>query len=109
MIFLLHGEPGVGKTLTAESVADFCGRPLLRLDAACLGTTAADVEASLSSILRFATKWSAVALLDEADVFLEQRHTNNIKHNALVSGEYEHESNLRDTKLTFPCQCFCGC
>ncbi|KAK4207662.1 p-loop containing nucleoside triphosphate hydrolase [Rhypophila decipiens] len=85
MVFLLHGAPGVGKTLTAESVADFCERPLLRLDASCLGTTATEVEASLSSIFRFATKWRAVALLDEADVFLEQRQTNNLKHNALVS------------------------
>jgi len=88
MVFLLHGEPGVGKTLTAEGVADHCGRPLLRLDAACLGSSAEIVETSLSSIFRFATRWKAVALLDEADVFLDQRQTNNVKHNVLVAGMF---------------------
>ena len=27
LIFVLHGSPGVGKTLTAETVAEFCKRP----------------------------------------------------------------------------------
>lgn len=43
LVILLYGEPGVGKTLTAESVADKTRRPLLRLDASSLGTTAASV------------------------------------------------------------------
>jgi MoxR-like ATPase len=30
-IFLLHGEPGVGKTLTAECVAEATRRPLLSI------------------------------------------------------------------------------
>lgn len=30
-IFLLHGSPGVGKTLTAESIAELLHRPLYRL------------------------------------------------------------------------------
>jgi hypothetical protein len=29
-IFLLHGSPGVGKTLTAESIAEFLHKPLYR-------------------------------------------------------------------------------
>jgi len=29
-IFLLHGSPGVGKTLTAESIAELLHRPLYR-------------------------------------------------------------------------------
>ena len=101
MVFLLHGEPGVGKTLTADGVADLCGRPLLRLDAACLGVSAETVENSLSSIFRFATKWKAVALLDEADVFLDQRRTNNVNHNALVAG-------MSSNKFRFPGHAFKG-
>jgi len=99
LVFLLHGEPGVGKTLTAEAVADHCGRPLLRLDAACLGTSAEAVEGSLSSIFRFASQWKAVALLDEADVFLDQRQTNNVKHNALVAGMFQTDLGLQVASL----------
>lgn len=84
-IFLLHGDPGTGKTLTAESVADSCEKPLLRIDASLLGTTAQSVEIGLASAFRLAEKWKAVALLDEADVFLEQRNASNLERNSLVS------------------------
>ena len=36
-IFLLHGPPGVGKTYTAECIAEFTGRPLLALTCADIG------------------------------------------------------------------------
>ncbi|EHK26392.1 uncharacterized protein TRIVIDRAFT_142751 [Trichoderma virens Gv29-8] len=85
IVFLLHGEPGVGKTLTAESVADNTRRPLLRLDASSLGTTAESVEKGLMAALRFSEKWKAVALLDEADVFLTQRKATDLEHNSIVS------------------------
>ena len=104
MVVLLHGEPGVGKTLTAEGVADYCGRPLLRLDAACLGTSAEAVEQSLSSIFQFATRWKAVALLDEADVFLDHRQTNNVKHNALVAGRSEPDIQLPSHNVPLSCK-----
>lgn len=37
MIFLFHGEPGVGKTLTAEGVADYTQRPLYTVTTGDLG------------------------------------------------------------------------
>ncbi|RYP44820.1 hypothetical protein DL768_008752 [Monosporascus sp. mg162] len=85
VIFLLHGEPGTGKTLTAESVADHCKKPLLRIDASLLGTTAKSVERGLASAFQLAEKWKAVALLDEADVFLQQRSASDLERNSLVS------------------------
>ena len=39
----------------------------------------------LSPIFRRAEKWNAVLLLDEADVFLEQRSCHDVHRNALVS------------------------
>ncbi|KAF5717230.1 P-loop containing protein [Fusarium mundagurra] len=72
MIFLLYGDTGVGKTLTAESVADFCQKPLLRLDAGTLGTSASSMEKGLKDAFRLAERWHALLLLDEADVYLEQ-------------------------------------
>ncbi|KAJ2993128.1 hypothetical protein NUW58_g1941 [Xylaria curta] len=84
LIVLLHGAPGVGKTSTAECVADFCDRPLYPITCGDLGITAEEVEARLKRIFIQAQKWNCVLLLDEADVFLSERE-NNVKHNSLVS------------------------
>ncbi|KAM0429215.1 hypothetical protein ACHAPT_006429 [Fusarium lateritium] len=85
MIFLLYGDTGVGKTLTAESVADYCRKPLLRLDAGTLGTSAYSVERGLKDAFSLAERWHALLLLDEADVYLEQRKSKNLVHNGIVS------------------------
>ncbi len=82
---LLSGPPGVGKTLTAESVAETMQVPLYMLSAGDLGTDPSGVESKLSKILALATKWQAVLLLDEADVFLEARSTHDLERNKLVS------------------------
>ncbi|KAL2049575.1 hypothetical protein ABVK25_010154 [Lepraria finkii] len=44
-----------------------------------------DLESKLSQILDLAHKWHAVLLIDEADVFLEQREVRDVARNALVS------------------------
>ncbi|KAM0804807.1 putative AAA family ATPase [Usnea florida] len=85
MIMLLSGPPGVGKTLTAESVAETMRAPLYMMSAGDLGTASHQVERSLSNVLEMASKWNAVLLLDEADVFLEQRSSHDLERNKLVS------------------------
>lgn len=85
MIFLLHGIPGVGKTLTAESVADFCQRPLYAVSAGDLGSSTSSVESGLGEVLQLTATWNAITLIDEADVFLEQRSEHDIARNGLVS------------------------
>ncbi|KAI9817745.1 MAG: hypothetical protein M1827_000864 [Pycnora praestabilis] len=85
IILLLSGPPGVGKTLTAESVAETMRAPLYMMSAGDLGLDAHDVEEKLSNVLEMCTKWNAVLLLDEADVFLEQRTTHDLERNKLVS------------------------
>ncbi|KAI8615230.1 P-loop containing nucleoside triphosphate hydrolase protein [Chytriomyces sp. MP71] len=84
MIFLLHGTPGVGKTLTGESVAEHLHRPLYSVSAGELGTDVLSLERKLSEILEVASVWQAVILIDEADIFLERRGENDIHRNALV-------------------------
>ncbi|KAG2115511.1 P-loop containing nucleoside triphosphate hydrolase protein [Suillus clintonianus] len=82
---LLHGPPGTGKTLTAEAVAERLKRPLYVLSSLELSTKPAILEKKLGDILKLATTWDAVVLIDEADVFLEQRSLHELERNALVS------------------------
>lgn len=84
-IFLLHGEPGVGKTLTAEAVSELLHRPLYSVSVGELGVNAQELEKNLRQILDVAQIWNAVILIDEADIFLEKRSTGDILRNACVS------------------------
>lgn len=85
VVMLLSGPPGVGKTLTAESVAEVMKVPLYVLSAGDLGTSASKVENSLKDIMSIVPRWGAVLLLDEADVFMETRNTTDLVRNELVS------------------------
>ncbi|KAK5086189.1 hypothetical protein LTR70_007434 [Exophiala xenobiotica] len=84
LIVLLHGPPGVGKTLTAETISEHVRRPFYTISAGDLGTTPDVLEKNLSEILELSSHWKATLLLDEADVFVEQRATHDIQRNALV-------------------------
>lgn len=85
IILLLCGPPGVGKTLTAESVAEEMQVPLYMMSAGDLGLDPGSVEEKLSDILEMCTKWNAILLLDEADVFLEERSLHELERNKLVT------------------------
>ncbi|KAH6672437.1 P-loop containing nucleoside triphosphate hydrolase protein [Halenospora varia] len=85
MVFLLHGVPGVGKTLTAEGIADKTSRPLYTISSGELGVEPSLVEMNLKAALDLATTWNAIVLIDEADIFLEQRSMHDIERNSLVS------------------------
>ncbi|KAJ5806405.1 uncharacterized protein N7503_004007 [Penicillium pulvis] len=85
LILLLHGGPGTGKTLTAESVAEIAEKPLYRVTCGDVGTKAEQVEKYMESVLFLGRIWGCVVLLDEADVFLEQRSLEDLERNALVS------------------------
>lgn len=58
------------------------------MSAGDLGIESYEVESSLSDVLEMCTKWNGVLLLDEADVFLEQRSANDLERNKLVSSEF---------------------
>jgi hypothetical protein len=77
--------------------------PLYTMSAGDLGLVPENIEAKLSEILEMATRWKAVLLLDEADVFLEQRTLNDLERNKLVS------SASFPGPLSFPFLCFYGC
>lgn len=103
---MLHGPPGVGKTLTAgtffqvpfledknlyrgfpESMSEVSEKPLVRVDVGELAFER-EVDSRLRIIFEQAVRWGAILLLDEADVVLEKRSWENHARNAIVSGKY---------------------
>ncbi|KAF4887247.1 hypothetical protein CGCF415_v014929 [Colletotrichum fructicola] len=85
LFILLHGVPGVGKTATAEAVAQANSKPLFTIACGDLGLDPENVEERLMDIFRLAHIWDCVLLLDEADIFLARRDNFNLQRNALVS------------------------
>lgn len=86
IVMLLCGPPGVGKTLTAEAVSEYSKSPLYRINVQDLGSGIDQMERRLQRAMKRCSHWNAVLLLDEADVFLEQRPINSLERNELVSG-----------------------
>jgi len=84
-VILLHGNPGTGKTLTAEAAAEKRRCPLMVVSAADLGYELEKMETTLQKVLQICQTWDAVLLIDEAEVYLEERSPGNIKQNAIVS------------------------
>ncbi|KAJ0108326.1 hypothetical protein J7T55_005303 [Diaporthe amygdali] len=85
IVMLLCAPPGVGKTLAAEAVSEHLKSPLYRVNMQDLGSEASTVEGRLQTALERCSRWNAVLLLDEADVFLEQRTLDSLQRNELVS------------------------
>ena len=85
IVCLFSGPPGSGKTLSAEAVAEVTKRCLYSVSAGDLGVEPEDVGRRLGKILELSHQWNAVLLIDEADVFLEQRQPKDVRRNALVS------------------------
>ncbi|KAF4416311.1 TOB3 (member of AAA-ATPase family) [Fusarium acutatum] len=87
LVVLLHGTPGSGKTLSAETAAEMSKKALL-------STSMSELNRydRLKQILQYATTWNAIILFDEADVFLESRDltSNSTTRNALVAVFLKH-------------------
>lgn len=105
LIINIFGNPGVGKSLTAEATSERrvpfsvlfitppndltlhadLRKPLYIVGGGDLGTKADAVDTALSEMFSASTKWGAVVLIDEADVFLEQRSFHDVERNAMVA------------------------
>ncbi|KAG6845940.1 hypothetical protein H0H93_015958, partial [Arthromyces matolae] len=85
LVINLFGPPGVGKTFSAEATSEHVRRPLYVIGGGDLGTTAAALDEALEKIFDVATAWKAIVLIDEADVFLEQRSLHDLERNAMVA------------------------
>lgn len=83
VVILASGNPGVGKTLTAEVYAEHTNRPLYVLELGELGTNAPEVETNLRKVFSRVARWNAVLQFDECEIFLTQR-ANDLERSAIV-------------------------
>ena len=83
VVILASGNPGVGKTLTAEIYAEHTERPLYVLELGELGTNAQEVETNLRKVFARVARWNAVLQFDECEIFLTQR-ANDLERSAIV-------------------------
>lgn len=83
VVVLACGEPGVGKTLTAEIYAETTQRPLYVLELGELGTNASAVEQGLQAVFARVMRWNAVLQFDECEIFLAKRG-NDLERSAIV-------------------------
>jgi len=90
LVVNLFGPPGVGKTFSAEATSEHVHRPLYLVGAGDLGTSAASLDHALERVFDVATAWKAIVLIDEADVFLEQRSLHDLERNAMVAVFLRH-------------------
>ena len=83
IIVIATGSPGTGKTLTAEVFSEEIKRPLYVVQCSQLGTNEEELEKELTKVLARASRWKAILLIDEADVYIHERGSD-IQQNAIV-------------------------
>ena len=71
--------------MTAESVAEFLQKPLYFVSVGELGVNPSALEGSLDKVMKVATSWDAIVLLDEVDVFAVNREGASIERNAMTA------------------------
>lgn len=83
IIVLSTGKPGTGKTLTAEVASESLELPLYKVQSSQLGIDVDDLEKELKLVLNRATRWNALLLIDESDVYIHERGEDLVQ-NAVV-------------------------
>ncbi|KFA46177.1 hypothetical protein S40293_03785 [Stachybotrys chartarum IBT 40293] len=84
LIIMLHGALGIGKTATAEAVAQSYERPLFPVSCGDLNDSWG-VDRRLRFFFRLASQWDCILLFDEVDVLLTACSPDDIERNCLVS------------------------
>lgn len=72
--------------MNTECIADYTKRPLLSLTCSDIGVEPTKVERSLIYWFDMAQAWGAIVLIDEADIFMEERQPQDLARNHLVAG-----------------------
>lgn len=78
----LYGEPGTGKSITAEAIAKALGKKIIRVDYSEIQDSKwGQTEKNLSHLFKTAEENGSVIFLDEADGLLGKRSTNDSNSN----------------------------
>lgn len=78
----LYGEPGTGKSITAEAIAMALGKKIIRVDYSELQDSKwGQTEKNLSLLFKTAESNGSIIFLDEADGLLGKRTTNSANSN----------------------------
>jgi hypothetical protein len=79
----------MSKLLSHDQINELCHtdlrKPLYVVSAGDLGTNASTLDEALNKIFGLVPVWGAVVLIDEADVFLEERGASDLERNAMVA------------------------
>lgn len=72
--------------MQTECIAHHTERPLLILTCSDIGVDAKTIESELIRWFKLAEHWGALILIDEADIYMEERRSQDIERNHLVAG-----------------------
>lgn len=80
----LYGEPGTGKSITAEAVAHALGKKIIRVDYSEIQDSKwGATEKNLTALFKTAEKNGSVIFMDEADGLLSKRSTTSNSNNGV--------------------------
>jgi SpoVK/Ycf46/Vps4 family AAA+-type ATPase len=71
--------------MRTECIADYTERPLLALTCSDIGVKPEAIETNLLKWFKLAENWGCIMLIDEADIYMEQRQIQDIERNHLVA------------------------
>ncbi|KAK6856329.1 hypothetical protein PG995_006516 [Apiospora arundinis] len=75
LVIVLHGQAGLGKTLTAESMTTYVREPMMSLSLMKAFGDSRDPGDELTEVLRLANLWGLVVHITDADLLYERKPT----------------------------------
>jgi hypothetical protein len=78
------GLTSLGSNSPRECLAAKYGAPLYRVTAAMLGMDPKKLDEELGIVIRRASDWRAILLIEDADIFIQNRN-NNLHRSGLIS------------------------
>lgn len=78
LVIMFSGKTGMGKTTTAEAIAELHRRPLVKFRLAKFGAVRSAYRLEFVSLLELATAWNAFVLVDDAQIMFGQKSNGSI-------------------------------